>query len=239
MTFKISPNQRDIVIRLLKEGETRKNIASKCGVSEGTVSNITDEWKRSLGQGDAEIIRDFVRSLKRIGVDINQCVQGFRTYVLLKNLGVEDEKELTSFISRLYNNCRSSIEDTHQGKALKPNTDVSKSGRVFTPDDIASCFRDFLLFLEVTNVRFANLPEYVKKMTTRYKKIKKELHIISLQHSILVRRILHAQKNSVAALEKEKVTILSLQRYLEIKKELAKVDLDVDSDLSRLVDTLK
>jgi Homeodomain-like domain len=239
MTFRISPNQREMIIRLLKEGETRKNIARKCGVSEGTVSNITEEWKRSIGQGDAEIIRDFVISLKRIGVDISQCVEGFRTYVLLKNLGVEDEEELTSFISRLYNNCRSTIEDTHQEKAIKPNTDVSKSGRVFTPDDIASCFREFLLSLGMTNVKFADLPEYIKKTTTQYKKIKKELSVITQQHSIFVRRMLHAEENSVAALEKEKVTFLSLERYLEMKKELAKFDLDVDSDLSRLVDTLK
>jgi hypothetical protein len=234
MIFKIPENQKEIVTRLFLEGETRKNIAKKCGVSEGTVSNITDELRRQIGQGDAESLRDFVVSLKKVGLNISQCFEGSRTHALLKKLGVEDEKELTLFILKLYNNCRATIEDTHQNEDISSHLNASQKRKTFTPDEIASYFRDFLHFVEISNEGLASLPRYINEMTTQYIKIRN----LKVQHRVLVSRILHAQRNSADALEKEKVTSCTLQNYLETKKELAKYNLDVDSDVRCLVDTL-
>jgi hypothetical protein len=234
MIFKISENQKEMVTKLFLEGETRKNIAKKCGVSEGTVSNITDELRRQIGQGDAESLRNFVISLKKVGLTISQCFDGSRTYALVKKLGVEDEKDLNLFISRLYNDCRSTIEDTHPNEAVSSNPNASRKGKTFTPDEIATCFRDFLHFVVVSNERLASLPAYLKEITTQYVKIKN----LKDQHRVLVSRILRLQRNSDVALEKEKVTIRTLQNYLETKSELAKYNFDIDRDPPRLVDTL-
>ena len=43
---KISEEMKDEVIRLYLQGESRNDIARTCGLGEGTVSNIEDEWKR-------------------------------------------------------------------------------------------------------------------------------------------------------------------------------------------------
>ena len=54
MGIHLPENTRQTVIRLWLEGKSRKHIALISGVSEGTVSNIIDEWRQKLGDGDAE-----------------------------------------------------------------------------------------------------------------------------------------------------------------------------------------
>jgi DNA-binding NarL/FixJ family response regulator len=46
---KIKDDMKDEVIRLYLQGLSRYDIAITCGLSQGTVSNIIDEWKRRLG----------------------------------------------------------------------------------------------------------------------------------------------------------------------------------------------
>ena len=46
--------------------------------STGNVSNITNEWKKKIGKPEAEQIREFVVLVKKSGLSIEQCVQGFR-----------------------------------------------------------------------------------------------------------------------------------------------------------------
>jgi DNA-directed RNA polymerase specialized sigma24 family protein len=48
LTFHISENTRQTVIRLWIEDNSRKDIALITGASEGTVSNIIAEWRQKL-----------------------------------------------------------------------------------------------------------------------------------------------------------------------------------------------
>ena len=84
LTFKIPENLKEMIRRLWSEGDTRREIAKSCGVSEGTVYNVVEEWKQLIGQRDAEAIRELSTSTKRNGIDIGQRAQGFRIHVLLR-----------------------------------------------------------------------------------------------------------------------------------------------------------
>ena len=54
---KITNDMKDEVIRRYLQGESRNDIARTCGLGEGTVSNIEDEWKHSLGIPDVQSLR--------------------------------------------------------------------------------------------------------------------------------------------------------------------------------------
>jgi DNA-binding NarL/FixJ family response regulator len=69
----ITNDMKDEVIRLYLQGLSRNDIASTCGVGEGTVSNIIDEWKRSLDIPDVQSLRDLAVNLKKCGIDAVQC----------------------------------------------------------------------------------------------------------------------------------------------------------------------
>ena len=61
---------KDAVIRLYFQGISRNDIAKTCGIGDGTVSNIIDEWKNRLGIHDAEDLMDLAVNVKRLGIDM-------------------------------------------------------------------------------------------------------------------------------------------------------------------------
>jgi transposase-like protein len=61
---KITNDMKDEVIRRYLQGESRNDIARTCGLGEGTVSNIEDEWKHSLGISDRQEEKTITAELK-------------------------------------------------------------------------------------------------------------------------------------------------------------------------------
>jgi hypothetical protein len=101
----ITNDMKDEVIRLYLQGLSRNDIARTCGVGEGTVSNIIDEWKRSLDIPDVQSLRDLAINLKRCGIDAAQCAQGLRIYNTIKKLGV-NQNQVESFMIEVYGYCQ-------------------------------------------------------------------------------------------------------------------------------------
>ena len=100
MNFKIPEDIRRRVIQLWLEGNSRKDIALICGVSEGTVCTIVVDWKEKLDEGDAEALRELGINLKRSGIDSVQIS------IMLRKMEVnDDEEEIESFVSQIYQRC--------------------------------------------------------------------------------------------------------------------------------------
>jgi hypothetical protein len=93
---------KDEVIRIYLQGLSRNDIARTCGVDEDTVSNIIDEWKRSLDIPDVQSLRDLAVNLKRCGIYAAQCAQGFRILNIMKKLGV-NQNQVESFMIEVMN----------------------------------------------------------------------------------------------------------------------------------------
>lgn len=102
LNIKISNEMKDAVIRLYLQGTSRNDIAKTCGIGDGTVSNIIDEWKHRLDIHDAEDLMDLAATVKRLGIDMPaQCAEGFR---ILRNMKKSDvnENQFESFNLRIY-----------------------------------------------------------------------------------------------------------------------------------------
>ncbi|MDQ6723299.1 MAG: hypothetical protein M3Z01_03430 [Thermoproteota archaeon] len=59
-------------------------------MSTGKVSNIIKVWKRGIGISGIEETRDFAIKVKKSGISVAQCAEGYRMYQIIKNLGVVD-----------------------------------------------------------------------------------------------------------------------------------------------------
>jgi hypothetical protein len=84
-------------------GSSRKTIATKHHVSEGSVSNIVAEQKKKF-QYDSdklEELRDLSIALSRSGISIQDCTDGHRVAMLLRKTGV-DEERFEDFMSKLW-----------------------------------------------------------------------------------------------------------------------------------------
>ena len=105
MVNQITGDMKDEVIRLYLQGLSRNDIARTCGVGEGTVSNIIDEWKRKLDIPDVQSLRDLAVNLKRCGTDAAQCAEGLRIKNTMKKLGV-NPNQFEGFINEVYEYCQ-------------------------------------------------------------------------------------------------------------------------------------
>ena len=66
-------------------GKTRDQIALDAGISAGSASSIINDWKEGIGIPDIERVRDFSIKVRKSGMSINQCAQGFRMLQLLES----------------------------------------------------------------------------------------------------------------------------------------------------------
>ena len=86
-------------------GYPRNAIAIECGVSNGAVTSIVDEWRRSTGPQLAILIREIGVTLRKLGMSPAQCVIGLRIVKLAERIGL-DENSLESYISETYTKCQ-------------------------------------------------------------------------------------------------------------------------------------
>jgi hypothetical protein len=86
-----NPSINSLVIQAYLNGKSRDDIAKETGISTGKVSNIIKEWKNKIGIPNVEELRDFTIAVKKSGISIGQCAEGYRMVQLMKNLGITVE----------------------------------------------------------------------------------------------------------------------------------------------------
>jgi hypothetical protein len=67
---------RMTVIEKWMLGYPRNTIAVECGISNGTVTSIADEWRNSTGVEMAELIRIMGVTLRKLRISPFQCLTG-------------------------------------------------------------------------------------------------------------------------------------------------------------------
>jgi hypothetical protein len=83
-------------------GLSRRPNAIKHNVSEGSVDNFVKEWKLQHGpEGQYERLRALAVALSKTGLSVQDCAEGHRVAVIMKNIGVATD-EYESFISNLW-----------------------------------------------------------------------------------------------------------------------------------------
>ncbi|HJS65177.1 MAG TPA: helix-turn-helix domain-containing protein [Nitrososphaeraceae archaeon] len=68
------------MIQAWLRGASRDETAEQFGVGNGTVSNILDKLRKSLGNYEFDSIREFVRYLRQEGMTAADCVFGSRIH---------------------------------------------------------------------------------------------------------------------------------------------------------------
>ncbi len=109
-----SHSVKSLVIKGYLNGKTRDQIALDAGISTGSVSSIIKDWKKGISIPDIKEVRHFSITVRKSGMSINQCAQGFRMIQLLNSLGNGEgsdgdgdaANEITSFIEAIHTHCK-------------------------------------------------------------------------------------------------------------------------------------
>ncbi|HKR73233.1 MAG TPA: hypothetical protein VJR94_03885, partial [Candidatus Nitrosocosmicus sp.] len=123
---------KESVVNGYLNGKSFDEIANENTIAKGSVHNIIQEWINHIGIPDIRELREFSVIVRKSGINIKQCAQGFRFIQILANFGIRDEvdssyttKDTTSknkiknndhgltsrdnfyyFIDHIYNNCK-------------------------------------------------------------------------------------------------------------------------------------
>jgi hypothetical protein len=88
MAARLPESSRSVVVQKWLEGQSRNKIAVQCSISQGAVSGIIDDWKKSVGVSIFEQLRDLAVALERNSTSVVECAQGYRIAKLMSKLGI-------------------------------------------------------------------------------------------------------------------------------------------------------
>jgi hypothetical protein len=103
-----NPSVKSLVIQGFLNGKSRDQLALEARISTGKASNIIKDWKNAIGIPDVEELRDFSVTVRKSGISIDECVQGYRMVQLMKSLGIADDEDEDGTVNVINNNNRSS-----------------------------------------------------------------------------------------------------------------------------------
>ena len=120
MPAPLSPETIAAIIISFLEGLTRDAIADKLDKSQGSVSNVLQNLKNSIGEHTFNILKEFGKHLQKNNVNFDDAIIGFHIKSLLKKLGVDVEK-IKSFVEGFYSACvQNGVEPTVRRERSRP-----------------------------------------------------------------------------------------------------------------------
>jgi hypothetical protein len=90
------------VINQWLSGDSRDRIAADNGIGAGTVTNITNEWKKGIEDSDYESVRELAVYSKREGFGLSDITSSIRLSNYAQKLGANQD-EIETFIANLIN----------------------------------------------------------------------------------------------------------------------------------------
>ena len=211
MYRKLPDYRKSLVIRQWLLGVPRDKIAGDDGMSAGAVTNVVNEWRRGLGEGVIDDLRELGVTLRKAGITPAQCALGHRTAMLISKFGVKEE-ELDSFILDLYNRC----------------IDLGLS-----PDNIAFPIKDLLEFSRTNSgnnskiVPLSQITEYLQQKADEKKKLEQEIQSLRSQLKTLSEEKSNSEHRRNSAIYEEHMTNGELKSYSDLKRELDKYGIPI------------
>ena len=79
------------VVQKYLHSQSMNEIAREIPLSKGTVNNIIQDWRSTLNGTNVDEIRAFTSEVRKSGITIQECAQGYRIVHLLRKFGINDE----------------------------------------------------------------------------------------------------------------------------------------------------
>ena len=114
---KVTSHLKILVIQKYLNGLSLNDIAKEISISKGSVSNLIKAWKASMLGIGIEEVRAFASEVRKSGMTIPQCAEGFRTAQILKKFGIKDA----------YDDYAVEDEEEEDNKELKFNTNDTEN----------------------------------------------------------------------------------------------------------------
>ena len=214
MPAAIPENIKKIVLYHWLEGRSREEISSRNKISTGAVSNITEEWRIGLANYDIDALRALSLSLKNFKLTPEKCAEGFRVAMMMLKIGITEES-FTYFINEIYNRCQL---------------------LTISPEQIGSYIQEIVLLSHL--VIPSKIPQFLENKRKEIEAIENQSIQKKQELVELDKEITQTQNRLDNLLEREKISLETIEWQDNIKQELEKEGISVD-DLQLLVQCVK
>ena len=205
---------KKIVLHDWLEGKSREEISSRNKISTGAVSNIIEEWRTDLANYDIDALRALSLSLKNFKLTPEKSAAGFRVGMMMLKIGVTEES-FNYFINAIYNRCQ----------LLN-----------ISPEQIGIYIQEIVLLSHL--VIPSKIPQFLEDKRKEIEAIENESIQKRQELLELDKEVTQAQNRLDNLLEREKISIETIEWQDNIKQELEKEGIPVD-DLQLLVQCVK
>jgi hypothetical protein len=203
------------IIEMWLQGFSRDVNAKANYVSTGAVSNIIKEWQDNVGRDIASGLRELNGLLKREGLSVAQCANGFRTLKLFADHGV-DVQTAEHFISDLFKECKSCG---------------------ITPTLIVTHTEDLLKISE--NMRLPEIKGYVDEKIAQNKELDNERERLTDSIVSLEAKYSELKKSYDLILEQKRKAEEDMRSYSSSKQVLDQYGISIAEDVSKFASTVK
>ena len=222
MTSRIPESQRWAVLEKWMLGLPRNAIAVECGLSNGAVTSIVDDWRRSVGLERSVLIRDLGVTLRKLGMSPAQCATGLRVSKLVERIGLEDNS-IESFLSEVYTRCQNlGVNPNHIAKYISGFVSLL-DGRINNPQEIVSIDSIDNIF-EGRKRRKVELEEEIMSLESK-------LYTVQLETS-------RCESALLETLQEKRMVESDFKWKTELRAELERNGLEVD-DPKKLVEATR
>ncbi len=193
----------------------RNTIAVECGLSNGAVSSIVDEWRRSTGLELAVLIRDIGVTLRRLSMSPAQCVTGLRVIKLVERMGL-DISSIETFLMEVYTRCQDlGLNPSHIARYMSQFVSFW-GGRANNQDEVVS-IQLIDSILEGKKQKKVELEEEIRSLES--KRYNLQLETSRCENALL------------ESVQEKKRVELDLKWKTDLRTELERNGLEVDEPL--------
>jgi hypothetical protein len=127
-------------------GKTRDEIATQNNTSTGNVSHILRNFEVKVGKLSVDETIEFARMVRKSGINMAKCLEGYRMYMLMDKLGlhtfdenIDRNKEFQDFVNEIYYPCKEvGIQPTWIFKWIKDLLNLCVKLKKIGPQDFIS-----------------------------------------------------------------------------------------------------
>jgi hypothetical protein len=140
------------------QGKSMNQIANETSISKGKVHYLLADWKKKIAIPDIDGIIDFIVSVRKSNMSIQQCAQGFRMTNMLMDLGIQDDDAVYVYDDNSNSNSNGDIGNNQYNElsTFIENIYLNCKNLGVTPANIFSWIKDLLEFHPDINSRVIN-----------------------------------------------------------------------------------
>lgn len=193
----------------------RNTIAVECGLSNGAVSSIVDDWRRSAGMELAVLIRDIGVTLRKLGMSPAQCATGLRVIKMVERIGL-DSDSIGSFLSEVYTKC--------QDLGVKPNHIARYITQLISFLDSRATNHQEAVSIQLIDSIFEGRKQRKLELEEEIRCLESKLYKLQLETS-------RCESAFLESLQEKKRVELDLKWTTDLRTELERNGLEVDEPL--------